>query len=312
MPDQTVAVGPVVDWLAFTIKSDWLDVTVGDLQKRFYGSTPSAKGGNYYSHSCFILGTGRIYWSPQRVEMGVHVVLPSSALTALASLEHFTPHQFIAEFLAYGAVFTRIDVAMDSQDVHMDAVIQSWEIGQVISRSTLKHQQIIRNGEGAQSLYVGSRHSERMVRFYDKALEQGLQDGSIWTRCEVEFKSDSAQLCAGYIACNKCLREIILSTVDFRIEDDCNKTRRTRCDWWESWIKVSESNISFAIAKVDATIAKTYAWLQRAVAPSMAFISFALGNTFWLNSMAEAATGRISSYKLAVLQAYEGESFAFT
>lgn len=310
MSDQKIAAGPVVDWLAFSIQTQDLAVTVNDLQNRFHGSTPCGFGGFGYTHSCYVLGTGRIYWHPERREMGCYVVLPSTALGSLCALEHYTPRQFVQEFQRYGAKFTRIDIAIDSETVHMDQIVASNLAGQVVSRSRPENWDYRLNGKGGQTLYLGSRNSDRFVRFYDKAKEQDLQGDQVWTRCEVEFKRDAAEILAAHIAKGGCLREVVLATVDFRIDDDSNKSRRTRCDWWQDWVLVLDSSVSFAVKKVEKTIADAYNWLQKQVAPTMAFVSMALGNCYWLNDMAEQATGRISPFKAAIIQAYEGD-FAF-
>lgn len=51
------------------------------------------------------------------------------------------------------------------------------------------------DGTGGQTIYIGSRSSERMARVYNKAAEMGMSDDVDWVRFELEFKGDRAAWC---------------------------------------------------------------------------------------------------------------------
>lgn len=84
---------------------------------------------------------------------------------------------------------TRIDVAIDvlNYGVTVKEIYTQYDAahGENKQRSVdFKHRPT------GDSLYLGSRHSEKMLRIYDKATEQGLSND--WIRFEMEFKGRAA------------------------------------------------------------------------------------------------------------------------
>lgn len=65
---------------------------------------------------------------------------------------------------------------------------------------------IVKNSDGGQTLYIGSRASRAFGRVYDKGIEAGLEDqpGKLW-RYEVEFKKPLAQSILKQVLANKYL-----------------------------------------------------------------------------------------------------------
>lgn len=307
----TLAVGPFVDWLSFTFKDENPDYVRAWLFERFHGATLRDRGGMGYTHSASILGSGLIFWHPDNKGMGVHVVLPSSALAVLASLEHFTPRQFITEFSQRGATFTRIDIATDTDSVTMDDVLSAYRSGCCVSRSTSR-QYIEDLDGGGKTVYIGAAGARRRVRFYDKAAEQAKKGAEapsvtgVWTRCEVEFKAEYAEICAQFIMAEADLRELVASAVDWRDpSDDSNVTRRERCGWWDNWILALSGSVSFSIRTVQKTIEDAYQWVVKSVAPTLAFLSWAFGSTDWLKDVALSNVERIPGHRVSTVIQYD-------
>src|SRR4029453_1584469 len=116
--------------------------------------------------------------------------------------------------------------------------------GDLVSRSVERTYQGSFVNDGY-TVYIGARSSDRFVRIYNKAVEQKLKDGSVWTRCEVEFKKHQSQLAASYILQGCDLRSLIFSAIDFRDRQaDKNTSRCPQLDWWAAWVGAVE-RVSF-------------------------------------------------------------------
>ena len=84
---------------------------------------------------------------------------------------------------------TRIDLALDLFDsgISVDDVAVSYNYQHHLNMQ--KKTQFIHSSHG-DSFYIGSRHSEKMLRVYDKGGEQGLDVD--WVRYEMELKGEAA------------------------------------------------------------------------------------------------------------------------
>ena len=329
-PDGFAAL-PTVDWFSFTLHvrpdlteaekkrlpddriirlSEAKSISLSDsilslklsLAKYFGGGVLRPCGGMRYKSSMSILGTGLILWHEDRPEMGVHVSLPSTALARHAQIVGGSVYDLLRDMHDRGAVPARFDLALDSDAVSMSDVIDSFESGLLVTKAQ-KHN-IIQDYQGnrpvgGKTLYIGRRQGRRMVRFYDKAAKEGV--AGVWTRCEVEFKHEHAITAVKHILAGSDPRELVLASVDFRLDPDNNQTdRRTRCDWWQDWVGVT-SRVTFPIAKEAATVADAMAWIVGQVTPTLSFLSMYMGNTYWLDNLIADATKRVPDWKWDLL-----------
>lgn len=69
-----------IDWLEGTIIGKLVDRVLSDLQKILNGWQELPRGGYGYEFAAIVCGSGRVYWSRARPEMGVHISMPSSAI----------------------------------------------------------------------------------------------------------------------------------------------------------------------------------------------------------------------------------------
>jgi DNA relaxase NicK len=137
-----------------------------------------------YTDGARLPGQGLLLWNDDRPEMGIHVELPSKCIKLL----NVDAVQLCGWVALREGKATRVDVAIDTDSVHMATIVQAQESGDLVSRA--QDRRLIYNyRDGSQTLYVGSPKSRRLVRFYDKALEQESKTGEVydgvWTRCEV-------------------------------------------------------------------------------------------------------------------------------
>lgn len=304
----SLATSGVIDWYAFTIPCD-KDISPSQLADNIAGWLPPAtgrleRGMMGYTDGLMLPGEGRILWNDARPDMGVHVEMPSKCLKLL----EVEAHQLCGWVHLREGQCTRIDIAIDTDQVHMSQIVEAQESGNLVSRA--QERRLIHNyRDGSKTLYVGSAQSRRLVRFYDKALEQEAKTGEvhpgIWTRCEVQFRREQANMVSEFVGLESGLTDIINSCVDFRATgQDSNISRCDRLSWWEEWIGQAEK-ISFAVGSVVAdAIAQAYGWIDKQVSPTLAFLQRALGGAA-LDALIEAARNRIPEYRLRVLAAME-------
>jgi hypothetical protein len=300
-----------VDWLSFTVSAtDELSLMgiVAEWSSKLGGAVPLERGRYGYPSARAVLGTGVILWNPERLEMGVHIELPSKALGLYsASSDGATVYSILLDAMGQNAKFKRLDVCSDNMGVHISAVVAAVQADQLVTKSrTVTLMQNLR-GSGC-SLYIGSPQSERRVRFYDKAAEQGIDDGSIWTRAEVQLRNDLAhQTVIALLVDDTALESVISSAVDFRLQDDSNTTRRTRCEWWQSWLGCF-SRFRYAVSQRISIIGDAVEWIQKQVAPTLAYIFQGVGYDFaasWLIYTISAASSRIPPYRASHLALLE-------
>jgi len=271
-----------IDWLSFTIPLTDDSSTMGivaDYSSFLGGAIPLDYGRYFYSHSRAVLESGRIFWNPERAEMGIHIELPASALAALVSIhgpDESPIYDLICKALGDRALFKRLDVAADSYTIPMSTILTADDNGYLVTRSRTVQETKNRRGPGS-TLYIGSKNSNRLVRFYDKAAQQGLSNEMIWTRAEVQLRNEMAHQAVMLIMSDgEDMESIISSAVDFRYDDDSNTSRRTRVEWWQEWLGCYK-RLRFVVSKLVCTLEKSQAWVTNSVATTLAFIVKALG-----------------------------------
>lgn len=307
--------GAKVDWLSFTIPAkDGIDLmgVVAEWSSKLGGAVVLERGRYGYPSARAVLGTGVILWNNERLEMGVHVELTSKALATYAAATDNNLYSILLDAMGQGAKFKRIDICSDNYTLHISTVIKAMEQGNVVTRSRdislmqkYKRSDKVCYPEGA-TLYIGSPTSDRRVRFYDKAAEQGLA-GTVWTRAEVQLRDDLAHqtVIALLSPSGTDLEQVISSAVDFRLQDDVNTTRRTRCDWWEVWVGHFK-RFHYMVARKISLVGDAAEWVQNQVAPTLAYLFEAMGYDFaasWLIYQIESARNRIPAYRLSHLAA---------
>lgn len=315
------ASAPTLDWVAFTLHPTEYDrrpyekpLLPGDDLLFLKNSIVAHLGGgdllpaglHGYRSAVAVLGSGRVCWHIDQPQMGVHVILPASALQRWAVTSGQTVTDFLYDMASRGAVFTRVDIALDTESVPMSAVVAAHRAGLSVKKS--RKWQIIENESGGVSLYLGSREGLRMVRFYDKAAERSAKGeavGGTWTRCEVEFKQEHAQTAVNHLLGGGDARELLLSSVDFRELDNPEVKRRSRCAWWQQWVAVV-GRVSFPVRKAAAAVADSMAWVVKQITPTLAWLCTYMGNTRWLETEIMNAAGRVPGWKWDLLPGGSG------
>lgn len=89
-----------------------------------------------------------------------------------------------------------------------------------------------------QSIYFGSPQSDRRLRIYNKALEQGKEEGFHWMRCEFQLRNQSAlSFVLNWLrirSIGHCYSGVLMDYLRFisKPVEDCNYCRAKVVDWW--------------------------------------------------------------------------------
>jgi len=190
----------------------------------------------------------RVMGSERNSPMGVHVSWSGQALATV------NPRALLRQVLNVGGSVRRIDLAFDvAEDVDFRALYNQLANGEVTTRA--RQHQIIESNTGT-TIYVGSRTSDRFLRIYDKGAEQRTND--MWTRIELECKSDYAVGIAQYIDQNGYdgIPEIIRAFA-----------RWEKLEYFDDWF--NSPTLFDGLPKKEKTT-DTRRWLMDACAPALA------------------------------------------
>lgn len=142
-------------------------------------------------------------WHCEHPEFKIFTSLSGDVLQRLGSRQVFG-RQLIEYALTRKARFSRIDVAIDifNCGARVDHIREVFERGGAITNAKaggsykgIRHDA---SKQGGETLYVGSPKSERQLRVYNKAAEQGVEKD--WLRIELVSRKELAHLLAEAIA----------------------------------------------------------------------------------------------------------------
>lgn len=184
-----------------------------------------------------------------------------------------------------GAKCNRIDLKADdySRSMLPQDLIDAYQVGNY-SGFRFAHYQSDLSGsvyDSGWTLYLGRRTSDRFTRYYNA---KPLHDIDAF-RWETEYKNEIANVIANAIA--KCDDDEILSNmisgllagnIAFISRDAT--TRASRCEplrFWSEWLTKFAEPIRFGVAKIELTIERSIAWVEKSVAATLAMISHYTG-----------------------------------
>jgi DNA relaxase NicK len=156
-----------------------------------------------------------------------------------------------------------------------------------------------------ETVYLGSRQSQTLLRIYDKRLQMQSQERLDWEeygiRWELELKQDRAQLCGqmlSYLEDTLWLEFIVgvlRSHVDFRDtqrdEDEEYRYRAPLLDWWATLTDGFRKS-RLVVEKETQTLAEVKSWLHQSVGPLLAVVLERPGGLDWVKRIAKAGKKR--------------------
>lgn len=301
--------GALIDWLAFTFSEG---TSIDDVMGKFgEGWTPMERGFLGYRSGYFRGGVKILY--DGMPGMGVHVQMSGTGCRELErdGLVNDWPC-FLEDLVKQGVHFTRIDAAIDDRSgmLDLDAIegcllkrefVSRFRKGRPTGEWSFGEDSTVTCNRG---FSLGSRQSEVYVRFYDKALEQGV-DGH-WVRVEMEFKGDRAgAFVKGVLALGigELLPGVLRSYVDFKqVGADSNRSRWATVGWWEEFLSYA-AKLRLVVSPVIKSVDKLKEWLGKQVAPSLAFVvGLAGGDLEPLFSLVDQGKVRLRPWQRQLLQ----------
>lgn len=184
-----------IDWLAGTFKEFTNEAESFLRTYADFGNTQAGKPRNGYNQ-CEVASNGvEFLWSTNHSGMGYHAVFSGTALRNLFELSGVKPLTLLHAAIDAGLRVSRLDLAKDCTGEAFDGetIYKSLEqgLGGGASRTVSR---IVSNNNG-ETIYLGSRQSERFIRIYNKAAQTGSTDEQ-WWRMEIETKGDVSRLVA--------------------------------------------------------------------------------------------------------------------
>lgn len=295
--DRTYTVPSVIEFLGFD-SSFFLDTGHGAM-----GYKSLHKLGGY---AVSVLSDGR-------EDMGIHVTIGGSAVAHV--LEAFYKsqfclsnpfndkkcadwddvcmdalHLFVRKVLEIGR-FTRIDLALDDHVVHFTpGDIRSYiASGQMVSRFRSGRREegfdLSTNALNGDTLYLGSRSSDCMLRIYDKKLEQMRKHPDMeilepWIRWEFQFGDKRADAVAQEILKHDSIGDLFFEILNNYVRlIVCTEKNRSRCPMLPEWAEfvACVRKLSLYCPPVEKTLDDKRNWIVSQVLPTLTGIIIADG-----------------------------------
>ena len=180
-----------LDWLRFTLPDGALDD--GERAPSFVGGETNECKPVLSYNTAVMNEFHSLHWHTDHPEFRVMVEMTGQQLSKLRKAGT-TESGLISKAIELGAKFTRIDFAVDLFDTggRPVDVLQCWRHDQfyTIAKSVSLVSKETRKSTTGETVYIGSRSSERLVRVYDKAQQQKTKTD--WLRVELEAKGKRA------------------------------------------------------------------------------------------------------------------------
>jgi phage replication initiation protein len=137
---------------------------------------------------------------------------------------------------------TRLDVAYDdfTRLIPLEKIAELVRAQQYISKAT---KWTVEYSSDGLTVYIGSKKSDILIRFYDKAAERGYDDEVHWVRCEIQLRRERAD---GFINCDRQIGEKFAGVLNnyLRFVDenpnDSNKNRWATSQFWLDFVQTVE------------------------------------------------------------------------
>jgi len=181
----------------FTKNVDWLSLTFpNDFPFKHYFQfdefVRTGNGQHGYRNQFQGLNTGVIVQSGARDDMGTHVTISGQSMQSLRDTLNATDKSICAQMIDFGAKASRIDLAVTILDGKLTPASMHKELKSGKLKPSARKYSFVsgQNGDiSGDTLYIGSRTSEKFFRCYNKAAEMGIVDGVAMIRLEMELKA---------------------------------------------------------------------------------------------------------------------------
>lgn len=297
------------DWLSFTIKKNIsVDYIISDFLKMNSADFIELDKGNYGYKRQIANGNVRIY-SDGKEDMGIHVQLSGQGCRQVEESLNGDWLTLLKKIIEADGTFSRCDIAVDDKIGILDIT--------KIQKKTEKKEYVSRfnnwnittscktdSDKYGKSIYFGSEKSDIRLRFYDKAVEQGV-DGH-WVRTELQMRDERANNAILLYLSGKTIGEIVTGVLKnyIRFVDpstDSNKWRWKTSKFWDKFIADAEI-LRLTEGQKERTLDDVYTWINKSVAPSLALLVMASnGDLTMIHDMITEGSKRLKPKHYALL-----------
>lgn len=296
----------IIDWLQFTLlRDDGLEVIFRILKLNPADFEKLDKGGLGYKDQ-LINNNIRIYYNGNP-GMGVNTSISGKGCRYMES-QNINLWSLVFRLERSDKInITRLDLALDTSVKLIDKIRAKIDKKEYISKSR-SISYICKSGSTStrtETIYIGSRSSDLMIRIYDKAVEQGLEEID-WERWEIVLKKDKIKEAIPLLKkdISQTFKDILYTYFRPVKEVLSNKSRSKVCDWYLKFLGKVEK-VSLYKDPEQKTIEDKWAWVEKQVAPTLALLSLAFENTDFLSGLALGNTERIKQKDLELVKKYK-------
>ena len=325
----------IVDWLEFTVHNYTLSDTIIyllNLEEQDFSEIPGGKNG-YKNQQLWKEGNIFILYNdkPEHDRMGIHIIISGTGCRYYEQKKNL--REMMANVMAFEHLykFTRIDLAIDDRSgnvINFDRIAKAEEKSTISSlwyKTTYLREKRINDGIViGKTLYFGSKKSKIFMRIYDKHLEQQkrkqhnkretaepLKEYVAWTRLEIVFKKQRAQLLARYMLETDDIGHLLKGTLKNYIRflqkpkksTDMRKRRWKTAPWYKKMLD-DVSKLKLTTKPAERSIEDMKDWVKKQISPTIAAIMEANeGDTEWLYAMIINGSTRLKTkHKQAIAQ----------
>lgn len=296
----------IIDWLQFTLlRDDGLTVVFKILRLNPEDFEELEKGGLGYKGQ-LINNNVRIYYNGN-VGMGICSSISGKGCRYMES-QGINLWSLVFRLSRSDKInITRLDLALDTDIKLIDKIRASIDTQKYISKSR-SISYICKSGKDStrtETIYLGSRSSDLMIRIYDKAIEQSLSDID-WERWEIVLRKDKIRQALPLLRKNisQTFKNILYTYFRPIKEIETNKSRSQVEKWYLKFLGQVEK-VSLYRDPSQKTIEDKWAWVEKQVAPTLSLLALAFDNTEFLSGLALGNTERIKQKDLDLIKKYK-------
>lgn len=296
----------IIDWLQFTLlRDDGLQVVFRILRLNPSDFERLDKGGLGYKDQ-LINNNVRIYFNGN-LGMGINTSISGQGCRFMES-QGIDLWSLVFRLAQSAKInITRLDLALDTSIKLIDKIRASIDKKKYISKSR-SISYICKSGKDStrtETIYIGSRSSDLMIRLYDKAVEQGL-DEIDWERWEIVLRKEKIIEAIPLLKkdISQTFRDILYTYFRPLKKVESNKSRSKVESWYLKFLGKVEK-VSLYRDPAQKTIEDKWAWVEKQVAPTLALLSLAFDNTEFLSGLALGNTERIKKKDMELIEKYK-------
>lgn len=316
----------VKSWEDLQYIADYVVENAGD-KVEWFPDEPITAGKRYASSGRSVLGA-RFGYNPPRSEGGSGegwLQIPGKVCAAIDIHTLWNCCYYLVE--KRGARATRLDICADDWEktdlrARIREAFETW--GYECLHGAKKTEQItgLVEPDKGWTIYLGSRRSDKFVRYYDKATQsKGKEDCYRW---EAQFRDEKAN--AAMSAWLRCPREfdegeenpremmlgaLVAGAVDFRDPSSGDRySRQAQLPWWADWTQKLGGCVKASPVKKESVADRKIDWLNKQVAPTFALLFKSFGPRLFgqqLRMLLESGARRIEKHNRALLEYIQEE-----